>query len=89
MCVLGFKTKQYSGEIGLHIEDTRFRIGPHGRHYIHDDPVRCDAVLSCSGSHSRYGIYRECGHLVRRMHHGRDDTRRRTLPWHRSYRSME
>lgn len=36
---LGPQTKQYSGQVGLHSEDSGLWSGEDCRHQLHDDPV--------------------------------------------------
>lgn len=86
---IGFETIQHRCQVRLYTENIGFRFGTHRWHNIYDDTVCRDALLSCTRGHPGHGLHRERRHLVGRMHHGRDDTWRCAVPWHRSHRSME
>ena len=46
---VGFEAKQYRGQVGLHVEDSRLWPGEDRWDDVHDDAVRGDAVLSSTG----------------------------------------
>lgn len=86
---LGSETVKHSGQVGLYAENPGFWFGTHGRHHVHDDAVCGDAVLSGARGDPWHGLQRERGHLVSRLHYGRDDSRRCPVSRHGSYRSVE
>lgn len=85
----GSEAVQHSGEERLHAEDPGLRAGSHRRDHLHDDALRRHALLPRAGGDLGYGLHRERGHLVRGLHHGGDDPRRRAVPRHRPHRPVE
>lgn len=45
----GSEAEQHRGEVRLHAEDPRLRLGEDCRDNVHDDAVRGDAILSSTG----------------------------------------
>lgn len=56
---LGSQTKQYSGEVRLHLENPGLRSGQDCRHQLHDDPLCGDKILQSPRGHPGNGVQRE------------------------------